>query len=161
MATERTLEMLARLRQLAPMIKPYPTEIVVCERDTAHVAEALVHRQGLLGERHRSQRLASEIARPAQVIERRRDGALIARLTEESLRFLEPSCRLRRRTLHVRHHAVRNEEPRARLRVSRGTGRGEHAIDAVPSLGEEPPDPEADERLAHSDGFVDVPAVER
>src|SRR3954462_7344933 len=104
MAAERGLEMLARLRQLAPMVEPHPTEIVVGERDAAHVAEAFVNRERLLGERQRSGWLAGEVARPAQGMERARPGALVPRLTEESLRFLEPPRRLRRSALHVRHH---------------------------------------------------------
>src|SRR3954470_7901521 len=102
MAAERVLEMLARLRQLAPMVEPHPTEIVMGERDAAHVAEAFVNRERLLGERKRSGWLAREVHGPAQVIERGRHGAIVPRLTEESLRFLEPPRRLRRSALHVR-----------------------------------------------------------
>jgi hypothetical protein len=57
---------------------------------------------------------------------------------------------------------VRQVESRPREGVPRGTGRGKDAIDTIPSLGEEATrDPEADERLAHPDRLVDVPAVER
>src|SRR6476620_740337 len=161
MSAERILEMFARLCQLAPMVKAHPTQIVVRERNTALVAEALVNLERLLGECYRTGWLAREVHRPAQVIQRGRDGMLVARLTEESLRLLEQQSRLHRSALHVRQHTVRQDEPRACLVVAFGTGRTEHAIDPIPSFGEEPPGPEADERLGHPDGFVGVSAVER
>ena len=109
--------MFARLRQLAPMVKAHPTQIVVRERNTARVAEALVNRERLLGECYRTGWLAREVHRPAQVIERGRDGMLVARLTEEPLRLLEQQARLHRSALHVRHHTVRQDRA---ARVPRG-----------------------------------------
>src|SRR5215831_18592824 len=152
--------MLARLRQLAPMVEPHPTEIVVREHDAARVAEALVSGERLFGERDRRGWLTREVHGPAQVIERDRDGALVPRLTEELLRLLEDQRRVDRGALHVSHHPVRQEEPRARLPVVRGTGCTEHAIDAIPALGEKPPNPEADERLGHPGGCLDMASIE-
>src|SRR5690349_5210539 len=106
MTAEGTLEMLARPRQLAPMVEPHPAEIVVRERDAAHVTESLVNGERLLGERDRPGWLAREVRGPAQMIERDRDGVLVVGLTKKPLRFLEPLRRLRGRALHVRHHAV-------------------------------------------------------
>src|SRR5215831_4620766 len=121
MAAERTPEMLARLHQLAPMVEPHPTKIVVRERNTAHVAESLVNGERLFGEGDRLGWLAREVHGPAHVIERDRDGVLVPRLTEELLRLLEDQRRFDHGALHVCHHSVRQEEPRARLPVLRGT----------------------------------------
>ena len=87
------------------------------ERNAAHVAEPLVSRERLFGERDRLRRLTSEVERPAQVIERGRDRAFVPHLTEEPLRFLEPRRRLGWGTLHGRHHPVRHEEARTHLRI--------------------------------------------
>src|SRR5262252_2871178 len=122
MATERTPEMFTRLHQLAPMVKPYPTKVVVRERNTAHVAESLVNGERLFGECDRLGWPAREVHGPTHVIERDRDGVLVSRLTEKLLRLLEDQRRLDHGALHVCHHSVREEEPRACLPVVRGTG---------------------------------------
>src|SRR6185369_2399454 len=132
MTPQRLLEVLARLHQRAAMVEPHPTEIVVRERNAAYIAVALMNGERLLGERYRAGRLAREVHGPAQVIERDRDRVLVLRLTKESVCFLEPPCRLRRRALHVRHHPVRQEESRARQRIPREPGRSEHATHAIP-----------------------------
>ena len=121
------VDALARTLEALLVVASQPLGVAELAEAAADDPERVETALGLLGERYRPGWLAREVHGPAQVIERGCDGMLVARRTEQPLRFLEPQCRLRRSALHVRHHPVRQEEPSARLVVACGTGRTEHA----------------------------------